>query len=71
MQRKANGTFLCLALIMKELKGVLAWEILQVLEEVPTELDKVYRRMVKQIEKLKRQNPELCFQPTSQSLRRL
>lgn len=31
---------------MKELKDVQAWEVLQVLEEVPTELIDVYRRMI-------------------------
>ncbi|KAF1959925.1 HET-R [Byssothecium circinans] len=65
MQRKANGTFLWVSLVMKELKDVQAWEVLQVLEEVPTELTEVYRRMVQHIKQLKRQTPELCGQVLS------
>jgi hypothetical protein len=50
---------------MKELKDTMAWEILQVPEEVPIELEHVYQRMMKQIRRLKRQNPELCRQVLS------
>ncbi|KAF2685713.1 HET-domain-containing protein [Lentithecium fluviatile CBS 122367] len=60
MQQKANGTFLWVSLVIKELKDVMAWEILQVLDEVPTELNDVYRRMMEQIKRLQRQYPELC-----------
>ncbi|OAG11168.1 WD40 repeat-like protein [Paraphaeosphaeria sporulosa] len=60
MQQKANGTFLWVSLVMKELKDALVWEILQVLDEVPTELTDVYRRMMERIRQLKRRNPELC-----------
>jgi len=62
MQRKANGTFLWVSLVMKELRDVQSWEVLQVLEEVPTELTDVYRRMMKHIKQLKRRNPEICNQ---------
>jgi hypothetical protein len=62
MQQKANGTFLCVSLVMKELKDVQPWEVVQVLEEVPTELTDVYRRMMEHIKQLKRRNPELCRQ---------
>ncbi|KAF2474924.1 uncharacterized protein BDR25DRAFT_214455 [Lindgomyces ingoldianus] len=65
MQQKANGTFLWVSLVVKELKEVMTWEVLQVLEEVPTELKDVYRRMMKQIERLRRQYPELCRQVLS------
>lgn len=65
MQQKANGTFLWVSLVVKELKEVMAWEMLQVLEEVPTELKDVYRRMIKQIKRLRRQYPELCLQVLS------
>ncbi|KAF2678151.1 hypothetical protein K458DRAFT_395222 [Lentithecium fluviatile CBS 122367] len=50
---------------MKELKDVLAWEVLQVNKEVPTELTDVYRRMIEHINQLKRQNPQLCRQVLS------
>jgi hypothetical protein len=65
MQQKASGTFLWVSLVVKELKEVMAWEVLQVLEEVPTELKDVYRRMMKQIQQLRRQYPELCRQVLS------
>ena len=61
IQRKANGTFLWVALIMKELEEAMSWEILQVLDEVPMQLKDVYRRMIKQIKGLQRQYPELCL----------
>jgi hypothetical protein len=62
MQQKANGTFLWVSLVVKELKDVMSWEVLQVLEEIPMELKDVYRRMMKQIRQLQRQYPELCRQ---------
>jgi hypothetical protein len=65
MQQKANGTFLWVSLVIKELKEAMAWEVLQILEEVPTELKDVYRRMIQQIKRLRRQYPELCRQVLS------
>ncbi|KAF2728246.1 HET-domain-containing protein [Polyplosphaeria fusca] len=62
MQQKANGTFLWVSLVIKELKGVQSWEVVQVLDEVPTELIDVYRRMIEHINQLKRRNPGLCRQ---------
>lgn len=60
MKRKANGTFLWVSLIMRELKDAFAWEVLQILEEVPTGLVDVYRRMLKQIKQLRHPNSEIC-----------
>ncbi|KAL5374687.1 hypothetical protein DPSP01_011778 [Paraphaeosphaeria sporulosa] len=65
MQQKANGTFLWVSLVVKELKEAMAWEALQILEEVPTELKDVYHRMIQQIKGLRRQYPELCRQVLS------
>ncbi|KAF2726391.1 hypothetical protein EJ04DRAFT_453479, partial [Polyplosphaeria fusca] len=62
MQQKANGTFLWVSLVMKELKDVQSWEVVQVLDEVPIELTDVYQRMMEHIKQLKRRNPELCRQ---------
>lgn len=62
MQQKANGTFLWVSLVVKELKSIQFWEVLQVLEEVPTELTDVYWRMMDHIKQLKRRSPELCCQ---------
>jgi hypothetical protein len=60
MQRKANGTFLWVSLVIKELKDVQPWEVVQVLKEVPTELTEVYWQIIEHIKQLKRQNLELC-----------
>ncbi|KAF2174469.1 hypothetical protein K469DRAFT_708943 [Zopfia rhizophila CBS 207.26] len=65
MQQKAIGTFLWVSLVIKELKEARAWEVLQILEEVPTELKDIYRRMIEQIKQLPRQYPELCRQVLS------
>jgi hypothetical protein len=62
MRQKANGTFLWVSLVMKELKDVQSWEVAQVLKEVPTQLTDVYQRMIEHIKQLKRRNPELCRQ---------
>jgi len=43
----------------------MAWEVLQILEEVPIELKDVYRRMIQQIKRLRCQYPELCRQVLS------
>ncbi|KAF1959545.1 hypothetical protein CC80DRAFT_514059 [Byssothecium circinans] len=48
MRRKANGTFLWVSLVIKDLKDAISWEVLQILDEVPVEL------------KDRRQRSELC-----------
>ena len=60
MQRKANGTFLWVSLVMEELKEVQSWEVEEVVDETPGDLKKLYERMFKQINQLKRGSPELC-----------
>ncbi|KAF2187665.1 WD40 repeat-like protein [Zopfia rhizophila CBS 207.26] len=65
MQRKANGTFLWVSLVIRDLKEVMSWEVLQVLSEVPVELKDVYRRMMGRIKELRRQRSELCRQVLS------
>ncbi|KAL7755657.1 hypothetical protein ACKLNR_014184 [Fusarium oxysporum f. sp. zingiberi] len=62
MRQKANGTFLWVSLVIKELKEVESWEILQVVDEMPSDLKAVYDRMLEQIQRLKRRNPDLCRQ---------
>jgi hypothetical protein len=62
MRRKANGTFLWVSLVIKELQDVMVWDVLEVLDEVPTGLKEVYHRMMKQIKQLGRQDPERCRQ---------
>ncbi|KAF2681885.1 WD40 repeat-like protein [Lentithecium fluviatile CBS 122367] len=60
MQQKANSTFLWVALVMRELQDVQAYDILQVLDEVPTELTSVYWRMMEHMKTLKRRDKERC-----------
>jgi hypothetical protein len=60
MRRKANGTFLWVSLVIKELRDAMSWEVPQIIDEVPTDLKDVYRRMMDQIQRLKPRNTELC-----------
>ncbi|KAL7920859.1 hypothetical protein ACQKWADRAFT_297571 [Trichoderma austrokoningii] len=60
MREKANGTFLWVSLILKELEKAEGWELMEVVEEMPTDLTAVYERMIRQIEHLGRRNPEFC-----------
>jgi hypothetical protein len=60
MRLKANGTFLWVSLVVKELKKAESWEAEQILDEMPSGLEKVFGRMLKQIQQLERGNPELC-----------
>jgi NACHT domain len=60
MRRKANGTFLWVSLVTKELQEVMSWNVLQVIDEVPSELIGVYHRMVQQIQRLQRGDSERC-----------
>jgi hypothetical protein len=57
---KANGTFLWVALVFKELQDVQSWDVLQVVEEIPTDLVLLYDRMIRQIQQLKRGDHEFC-----------
>ncbi|KAF1962191.1 hypothetical protein CC80DRAFT_542514 [Byssothecium circinans] len=43
MRRKANGTFLWVSLVIKDLKDAMSWEVLQILDEVPVELKDLAR----------------------------
>ncbi|KAJ0136869.1 Uncharacterized protein HZ326_20131 [Fusarium oxysporum f. sp. albedinis] len=60
MRQKANGTFLWAALVIQELQAANSWDILQVVEEVPMGLEELYDRMISQIQRLKRKDPEFC-----------
>ena len=60
LRRKANGTFLWVALVVRELERPESWDPLQVVEEVPTDLHQLYDRMVNQIQQLTKRNSEVC-----------
>ena len=60
MRQKADGTFLWLALVFKELQNVESYDVLAVLDEMPPELTSLYDRMMSHIARLKRKDPEFC-----------
>jgi hypothetical protein len=57
---KASGTFLWAAVVLKELEPVESWDVLDVLQEMPPELEPLYDRMLRQVQQLQRKDPELC-----------
>lgn len=57
---KAGGTFLWAALALKELELVDSWDVLDVLQEMPPELESLYDRMLRQVQQLQRNDPEFC-----------
>lgn len=60
IQHKANGTFLWVSLVMKELEKVEVWEMMEVVEEMPVALAALYQRMIDNIHRLERGNNKLC-----------
>ncbi|RYP19440.1 hypothetical protein DL765_003341 [Monosporascus sp. GIB2] len=54
MRRKADGTFLWVGLVAQELKSAYSWDAEQIVEEVPAGLEGLYRRMMQQIQNLRR-----------------
>ena len=60
LRQKADGTFLWVALVCKELESVESYDALAVLDEIPSELKGLYGRMMRQIEELKRNDPKYC-----------
>jgi hypothetical protein len=66
MQQKANGTFLWVALVVKNLRDGQDAEyedpsnILSILMEMPSDLTALYSRMVRHIGELKGDTPNLC-----------
>ncbi|KAI0570382.1 vegetative incompatibility protein HET-E-1 [Pyrenophora tritici-repentis] len=60
LHRKANGTFLWVALVMEELKKPESWDPLAVVEEAPTGLQQLYDRMMEQIQRLSARNVDIC-----------
>jgi hypothetical protein len=59
---KANGTFLWAALVFQALERekVESWDMLQVIKEMPADLQKLYDRMMGQVQQLPRKDPEYC-----------
>ena len=60
LRKKANGTFLWVALVVQELEKPESWDPLQVVEEAPVGLHQLYDRMAGQIQQLGKRNAEMC-----------
>ncbi|KAL5600733.1 hypothetical protein FOVSG1_006763 [Fusarium oxysporum f. sp. vasinfectum] len=60
MRRKADGTFLWVALVAQELQKVQRWNVLTVLKGMPPGLTPLYCRMMNHIEHLRSQDKEFC-----------
>jgi hypothetical protein len=60
LQRKSEGTFLWVALVVEELKKAESWEVIDVVNEAPAGLLDLYHRMMEHIQLLNRGKPELC-----------
>ncbi|KAL5359312.1 hypothetical protein BJX96DRAFT_56435 [Aspergillus floccosus] len=60
LQKKAEGTFLWVALVIQELEHVDRWKVRQVVNDVPRGLDDLYRRMINQMERLAKEDRESC-----------
>ncbi|KAF2627011.1 HET-domain-containing protein [Macroventuria anomochaeta] len=60
LRRKANGTFLWVALMMQELEKPESWDPLAVVEEAPAGLHQLYDRMMNQIQRLSKRNADIC-----------
>ncbi|KAH7150699.1 hypothetical protein DER46DRAFT_628659 [Fusarium sp. MPI-SDFR-AT-0072] len=60
LRQKANGTFLWVALVVRELEKPECWDPLQVVQEAPEDLHQFYDRMMTQIQNLAPRNSEMC-----------
>ncbi|KAF5847015.1 hypothetical protein GGP41_003314 [Bipolaris sorokiniana] len=60
LHRKANGTFLWVALVMQELEKPESWDPLAVVMEAPAGLYQLYDRMMEQIQRLSARNVNIC-----------
>lgn len=60
MHRKAEGTFLWVALVAKELEKVQTWDVLEIIEQMPAGLVPLYERMMGSIQRLSPANREYC-----------
>jgi len=66
LHQKVNETFLWVALVCQELEGAVEnWDVLQVLQELPSELKLLYARMIERIQQLKGRSPVFCMQVLS------
>lgn len=57
---KSEGTFLWAAIVCKELENAPEYEVMDILEEMPTGLNALYGKLLQDINALKRKSPEYC-----------
>jgi hypothetical protein len=67
LYRRANGTFLWVALVCKALGRVGKWDARLWLEQVPSDLNLLYSRMIDQVQSLEGRTPEFCMKVLSAS----
>ena len=60
MERKADGTFLWVALVAKKLQSKQSWDLLNAVEQIPSGLVPLYERMMEHIQRLSPTNREYC-----------
>ncbi|KAK0751649.1 WD40-repeat-containing domain protein [Schizothecium vesticola] len=60
LHRKAEGTFLWVALVVQELENVDSWKVRKMVDDVPKGLDDLYARMIDQISGLQQETSEFC-----------
>ncbi|KAK2034265.1 hypothetical protein LX32DRAFT_552142 [Colletotrichum zoysiae] len=61
MQQKADGTFLWVSLVIQELHEAEAWEVMDIIDDIPAGLDELYERMIRQIQHQGRDRPAYCW----------
>lgn len=61
LQRKADGTFLWVALAIHQLQYAMEWEVLQVLDGMPADLQCLYQLMLQQIQSQPKQRRDFCI----------
>jgi hypothetical protein len=61
MHQRSDGTFLWVALVFEELRGALRRNLSQVLNGIPKGLTPLYDRMIKQIQQLQDDYPQICL----------
>src|ERR1700723_1862639 len=61
IRQKSDGTFLWVALVFEELRGALRRNLSKVLNRLPKGLTPLYDRMIKQIQQLEYDYPQLCL----------
>lgn len=60
LRRKSEGTFLWVAIVCKELESAPEYDVMDILQEMPTGLNELYGKLLQDIKALKRKGPKYC-----------